>query len=419
MNIKKLLLFVSFLIQAQEQYQHSLYFITNNNAFAVSDEVQTAAFNLNKDLGLSKYYDTTKLMDCAWVQQEFAKDSTHSERQAKTEDNVDITYSYFNRNADTLLVIGPGFTNAKEKMAPFVHMFTNYDIAIVNFRGHGYSNSIRISPLYNMLGIDSSVQLGAHEEKDIIAVTTQLKKTKKYKTVIGLGICFGAFIVAKAESVHMQQHQMPLFDKIILDGCWLSLNKFAEKITNDPYLIINPQTGGASNWVRSLFKRKAISNCLQCCIEKGLNIQFAQVDILDHLKHIHIPTLLFYGKDDLTITRHEFEEIWQGLASTKKAAIITSNPHVHNHLKSKEMYKLATELFIEQDIAQCAACLQNNLALERHIIEAVKNRIKQTPNDTLKPKKMITPKSNRKLYITLATLSVLAGGIWYFMRRTN
>lgn len=411
MNLKTFLIIFSFfnvLISnsaelVQERYNHEFFLISNSEQFKIRKDVTNIAFNLNQSLGLSKFFDTSKIVDARWVKHEFEKDSTHSEETIKTEDGHSISYSYFNRNSDTVIIIGPGFTNNKEKMAPFVHMFAKYDIVLLNFRGHGHSSEIELSPLYKFMGIRTNTTLGATEEKDVFAVIQKLKKEKEYKQVIGLGICYGAFILAKTEGV-AQASGLKAFDKLILDGCWLSLNNFINKIYDDPKLIVNPQTGGAPNWLKNLFKKDTTRCVCGWALKKILDFN-NNIDIRDYLKHITIPTMLFYGKDDLTISRNDFEQIYNSINSTQKCAIITSNPHVHNHLRSKEFYKMAVDIFIENDINKFIELVRSQDKLEKHVIDYMKKSIHMSPTDFLKPKKITVKKSNKNYYIIGACIA--------------
>ena len=52
--------------------------------------------------------------------------------------------------------------------------------------------------------------------------------------------------------------------------------------------------------------------------------------------------------------------MWNATATKKKAAIVTSNPHVWNHLKQKELYKLLIyDLFLQLPYEEFIACLQD------------------------------------------------------------
>jgi hypothetical protein len=119
-----------------------------------------------------------------------------------------------------------------------------------------------------------------------------------------------------------------------------------------------PQRGG---WQRFWLTTKEWSrNFLTGMAESLFSMKFKSVAIMDFLPHIpNIPILYFYGKDDLMVSRHEFEMIWNATPNTQKTVIITSNPHVWNHLKQKELYKLICDLFVQLPHKECIACLQD------------------------------------------------------------
>ena len=412
--VKKTLFFIliSLNIICLDIYNYDTCILTNYKNFELSQEVKNIAFNSNRSLGLSKFFDTSKIVDNIWVKNELQKDRTHQELIAQTSDNKTIEFSYFNRGSDTLILIGPGFTNSKEKMVPFVHMFLDYDIAILNFRGHGHSEW-RFSPLYHLTGIDSNIQLGASEENDVFAVIETLTKNKKYKKIIGLGICFGAFIFVKAEAIAKEKN-LKLFDKLILDGCWLSLDLAKEKIFNDPYLIISPQHGGAPDYLKYIFQNKVFKNSLEWCVESACSIKFAHISLEKYLKEIKIPVLIFQGKNDLMISRSEFEEIWNNL-ETEKIAIITNNPHVHNHLRSKELYKLVCDMFMEENFSNFINILSDYKKLNETLITKTKSFHKKDIKDFLKP---ITVKNKKHFpYWTLLLIVPVIYGIKKFKDR--
>lgn len=182
----------------------------------------------------------------------------------------------------------------------------------------------------------------------VFAAINHVQTIKKYEKVIGLGICYGAFIFAKAQAI-AEEHNLPSFDKLILDGCWTSLNDFIAKVKTDPQLINNPQRGGASDEVKWLFSKNIVSGSIVGGLQSYLGVDMNGGNLLPLMPKIKKAQILFfYGKDDLTIDRKQFEKLWD-LTVAKKMGIITSNPHVHNHLRSKELYKLITELFIENE----------------------------------------------------------------------
>lgn len=388
--------------ESDDKYAHDLYLLSIDHANPMSKDIPETALKINQELGLSKFFDTQKLVDSNWVEKEFKKDKSHSEHTVTIEDGYTLTYSYFSRGSKQLLIIGPGFTNSKEKMAPFVHMFTTYDIVILNFRGHGKSKDLKINPLYHTIGIDGKVQLGAKEEKDIIAVVNDVKSKNKYEKTVGLGLCFGAFTMAKAEIAENKKGNK-LFDKLILDGMWSSLDKFAKKIADNPALIFNPQDGDASIFVRSIFDK--IKSKVQLLIERLTGVSFDQIDITEDLKNIKIPVLMIYGKDDLTITREEFETSFNNLGTKQKTAIITSNPHVRNHLKSKELYKLVSEVFIEKEFDEFIKTIDSKEKIEHFAQEQLRKKLSSKNYLDTIPKRDSAIRPNTQQ--TLLTLNLL------------
>ena len=270
-----------------------------------------------------------------------------------------IYCTYFSRNSNILMVGGAGFTNPKEKASPLLDLFPDYDILLIDYKGQGlhkYEGSFleRFNPANWLFKVNTKiVNLGKDEEEDIIETVQIFKALQKpYKQTIGWGMCYSAFIFAKASAIEPN-----LFDKLILDGCWLSLNKFIKKLLNDPKLMLSPQYGGWSQHL--LFRQKWFQKVFRWFGEKSFRMKFSGISIKALLPKITIPILFWQSKKDLTITREEFEYIWENVGSTEKTAIITSNEHVLNHLKQKTFYKAAGEAFVELDNKSFLECLDN------------------------------------------------------------
>jgi len=269
--------------------------------------------------------------------------------QAKTTDGQMIHGTLLRRNSKTLLVVGAGFTNYREQMAPFGDMFTKYDVLFFDFRGHGYEEENPLLPTTwksfskKLLGIDrKKARLGLCEEQDVKAIVEHTKSKYEYNQVIGLGICYSTCIFVKTAALYPQ-----IFDKLILDGCWLSLHHATEILARDPGMIARPQRHSslANNW---LIKQKWFRSMLLNFAQRFLNIEFNTVSILDYAPKLpNIPILFIHGKDDVLIPRNQFEVIWHATLIPRKTAIITSNEHVWNHLKQKEAYKEWCELFVD------------------------------------------------------------------------
>lgn len=306
-------------------------------------------------LSYSPFFDTSFIGNASQVRS-FHLKPKHEQREVgrvfevTTDDGVIIEGTFFDRGSDTLIIIGSGFTNEREKMSPFLHLFPSYDIALFDFRGHGYKELDLAKPRtwYKntsefVFGVDATIsRLGACEEKDVFAVVDGLKTLKPYERVFGASLCYGSFIFLKALAL-----RPGLFDKVIVDGCWESVGQIIQHLRQDMGLTCNPQHGGlqdhcvwSSQWAQDAvlwFARKVA----------GLSYQ-DDLSLLNFLPLIKdTPILFFYGKHDLMVDRSEFQSLWSALKSDQKSAIITSNPHVLNHIKQKELYRLISELFFE------------------------------------------------------------------------
>ncbi len=343
-------------------------------SFELPKEVTYRTKEQYQHLNDSDFFNTRFIRSPKKIKAHYLNPKSPAHQQGKiipvtTEDGIKLNCTFFDRgeNSKKLLIIGGGFTNEREIMIPFVEMFADgYDIVLMEYRGHGLKDFKYFhpatwinGPTKSIFGANlSDVRLGAAEEKDVFAVVNEFKNKKNYEKVAGLGVCYSALIFIKSEAVWQQRTGEKLFnDGIIADGCWLSLQNFIEKIAKDPKLILVPQRGGwKDKW---LVRQPWFENSLTWFAQKLFYTKFNEVSILDYLPHIkNIPILYFYGKDDLVINRSEFEIIWNA-TKTQKAAIVTSNPHVINHIKQKELYKKCVEDFLNLPFKGFISSLQS------------------------------------------------------------
>ncbi len=340
-----------------------IYHNENQEPFTLQEEIFFQAKENNKSLNDSELFDRNFLKNNIFqVHETLVNNYNGQEVIITTQDNIEINCLYFNRNSDNLIVVGAGFTNAKELMAPFINMFPNYDIVLFDYRGHGINQkdiSVWYKPLTKVkkyinkaFGVDTNItRMASMEDLDVTAVVEYFKynNNKKYTCVTGLGICYSALIFLQAQALHRTKK---LFDKIILDGCWLSLKKFVTKLSQDPKLLISPQFGGLQYTYP--FNQKWFQKGFRIMAPIVLNIDYENSNLNNLLTFItNTPILYFYGKNDLTIDRTDFETIFNGLSASENrnaiTAIITPIPHVRNHLWIKEFYKFACDNFIELD----------------------------------------------------------------------
>lgn len=373
-----------------DKYGHKTFILLKDElkSFPITKEIENLARVNDIYINYTEFFKTNNIANPAIISQKFAEEGA-KEITLTTEDGLNLSCTFFDRGKDKAIIIGPGFTNVKEKMAPFAHIYIDYDVLIINFRGHGHKGPT-LNPLVKLLGIDTNTKMAVTEEKDVFAAVQYLedKPGKNYSAIIGHGVCFGALIFAKAQAMK-ELNGEKLFDRLICDGMWHSLDKFKEKIIDDPKLIANPQHGGASAPIKWLFAQSWFNKTIQTIIEKGLGIQFSEVHIVEYVKEISIPMLLFYGKNDLTIYRDEFEEIWNTMQGENKIACINSNPHVISHLKQKELYRLICKLFIEKEgLDDIVEPLKDENKLIEYFKTYVKENSETISDKTIKSKKM-------------------------------
>lgn len=335
-------------------------------------------------LNLSLFFNVNFILNANNVRTEQKKRLNTTFFTATTVDGQTLSCTYIDRKSNNILIVGPGFTNNRELMAPFVAMFDSYDVVLFDYRGHGYNNDAQwlapstweLSLSKYLFGVNAKkTTLGAKEDLDVLAVIEKVKSMKPNSKIHGLGVCFSTFIFLKVAA------QYPgAFDKLILDGSWTIFKEILDKLKKDPKLICTPQNGGWKN--HYLFKRSFVQRMFEPLAYWLMGFRLPDLSIFDVLKQgqealKNTPILFFQGKNDLLIARSEFEDLWNALPCSSKATILTSNPHVRNHWKQKELYKLIGEAFIELPFQTFSEILFNIPALTTYLIEKNNQKITQ------------------------------------------
>jgi len=358
--------------------------------FELNPEIENFAKKINERLNTSIFFDPSFILNSKRVRQYLAKPKyfqSHSGKtvQVKTEDGQTLGCTYLDRGSKKLMIVGAGFTNKREVMAPFIDMFLDYDIVLFDYRGHGYKEFKYLDPstwlelpTKMLFGADlNKARMGAEEEKDVLAIVDEFRKNRNYEQVVGLGVCYSALIFVKAAAIRQRESKgkEKLFDNLILDCCWLSLQDYVDKLLLDLKLIVSPQYGGwKDKWP---VKKRWFQNLIYYFGQKLFYTKFNEVSILDYLPELNgIPILYFYGKNDIVISRQEFEIIWNATRTEEKTVILTSNPHVRNHLKQKEFYKLACDLFLNLPQKEFVQCLKDKNKLMEYYMKEQQNLLK-------------------------------------------
>lgn len=246
-----------------------------------------------------------------------------------------IYCNYFDRNSDKLVVIGSPFADHKENMVSFLRIF-DCDILLFDHRGHHYFETNLYNPLSWKLDPrkilfplnGKKITMGRLEHLDTITVTETFKKRKSYKQVFGFGTCYSGVTAIKAQSVYKQETGKNLFDKIIVDGAWSSLqNELGYQINsvidgNNPRVKFCPI---GLKWSRKVPILITMATKIFEMIS-GIPMRKLKLNTLEYLKTIDIPILFIHGRQDTQVPIEDFYKTWN---ATNK----TSQKSRYNHAK--------------------------------------------------------------------------------------
>jgi hypothetical protein len=283
-----------------------------------------------------------------------------------------IHCTFINRKSGTLLVFGPGFPVARQKMLTFIKLFSipKYDLLLFDYPGIGAEHSIGkssyflpwkwkgfLSWLIGKVDFNASA-LGATEEEEVITVVNYFKKKNKYKKVYGLGVCFSAYVFAKVIC-----KRPDLFDKLILDGVWLSVERVVRTIAKNPSLICsseNPRSPVAYLTRRDWFQSVSVN-----MLEWLAWTKIKTPSMVSYLSELKCPVLFFQCLNDCYCSNDEFLKIWDGIKG-EKTACFTKNSHGRNHVKQPKVYKEIANKFFELSGNDFLNFLQGNAMKSRN-----------------------------------------------------
>lgn len=255
----------------------------------------------------------------------------------KTNSGIAFDALFFDRHSTVALVLGQGFPASKESMTCFAKLFQDYDIIVFDYRWSNIcSYLLRPSSIFQPVK-----SLVLNEIEEVVSVINFLKSYKNYSQIIGLGECYSNFLFVAAQ-VREQKENSILFDKLILDSCWLSLKSFTKSISIDPLLPLYPQTGGCPNFIKSLLSSRFINKPLLYLI----SFFIPRLTIKNYLSKLHsTPILFIHGINDKMVPVEHFNRIWSYAKSTPKVALLTPYGHSEN-LYDKYIYKQVCDNFI-------------------------------------------------------------------------
>ncbi len=281
---------------------------------------------------------------------------------------IKIPYTFIDRNSSKLLVVGGGYTDARDMYAPLAVMFPNYDIVFFDYRGHGMDQG---SLFYKCFGANVfRTRFGSAEHEEVFAIVDEIKNRKVsinqhgYEKVFGMGFCFSAVTFAHAETLKPET-----FDKLVLECPWISqkivLRRVFGKVdVSKEVLSRQARYRILRGFVRtlSLFgitKHKIVRYLCTRSGYKKLNCHEIMRGLTDK------PILFFHGTNDFIVPNEEFEKVWELAHGPEHYAITTPSRHTLTRIKYKELFKLAADLFFEGTKDDIVNGLQSEDELER------------------------------------------------------
>ena len=396
---------------------------TQRGAFDLSPTFSTIAQHLYGNLNFSPLFLTDNLLNPKKMRELLLNPhiAGGTPVTVTTSDGEQIACTFFDRNSDKLLIIGTGFGNEQEKVAPLVHIFDKMNVVIFSYRGHGINekkiidttqwkvkptNKIKgyleqLAPFINWNRVPninlSKTTLGKKEEQDILAVTNhfsqqRIAQKQKYQKKFAMFFCFSSYVGSKIAS------QYPgLFDKIIFDSSMHAPHEIIDRVASKPQLLFDPQRASwdsviavkkASVSVRELLQEniftKTIVNFLKSVLPKRSGTEKTTANYLSKIK---VPILFFHGKmDKMTPLESDFKKNWDAVESTEKLAVIFDDTkHLTSCIKHKELYKFIATMFFEQSHDEFVDCLENPKNAVQYIQADLSRKLNEVENNIINP----------------------------------
>lgn len=252
---------------------------------------------------------------------------------------IKISATLFDRDSDTLIVAGQSFNHNKKSVYALASIYPNFDIITFNYRWTSlWSFFCRLSSICNPIQ-----ELFLNEHEEITTIVNYIKKKKDYTSIIGHALCYSTYPFLEAQ-VKSLESEKPLFDKLILDSAFSTIDDVLDKITEKPFLICNSQMNLTPPWLQTLLNYLYIPKFIRFLLPK--HPQTSIPSLLTAIKDT--PIMLIHGKDDILVPLNEtFENIWNAASKTIRFAYFTPYEHVMNLSKNRGLYKKICELFIK------------------------------------------------------------------------
>lgn len=261
---------------------------------------------------------------------------------------VKIRSSLYRNNKQSLIVIGLGKGADQKAYGIYIAALSNfYDVLVFE-----YEWQVNKPSLYDKIFhlVKTYFTYNHDEVLSVVGYIRNNTDSFKYDQIIGLGECYSGFMFVKAQALAKKNNEK-LFDKLILDSVFLSLDMFIAAIIKDPCMSCDPLKGGMPKIIKPLFlipywtMYKPIAALLRPHLEG--------VSMLHYLPDISIPLLYIRGANDPAITDDHFTSLWNSIGSCEKAAFITPFHHSNSFQRAGRAYYLdILRNFIDSDFMQ-------------------------------------------------------------------
>lgn len=228
--------------------------ITNENkVITLSKNTLNQIIKKHSNLNESPLFNVVNLKNKEWLKEEAIRRGGEVVN-IETEEGFYIPCTYFNKHSNKIIVMGTGFGNSRNKLLPLLEIFPSYDVLFIGYWGKegNYSKDKSQTSLYkNPPNIRYFAQRFRREANDVKAAVRYVrnKLEKKYRQVIGLGMCYSSYTFSKAQA-EAESNQEILFDKLIFDSSWYSARAVGDKIAEDPFLSWNFAYGGTPGYLK-------------------------------------------------------------------------------------------------------------------------------------------------------------------------
>ena len=264
--------------------------------------------------------------------------------EIQTEDGYCVYGELFDRGSDVLLVVGQGFQSHREYYVPDLALFPECDILLIDYVGNGLNHipQTKIASFsYKYYVVDMcATRLGSTDEVDVINLVKTVKQRKVYTHCYGHAFCHSVPIFVKAAIT-----EPTLFEKLIIDGCWSSIEQVIKKVARD-FTCLCSKDLAAKSHCKFITYREWFQNGLCHLIEKLSGVNLSRIEPLEtHLSRLTIPVLFFQSSVDDFCSMDQFEIIWQSIRSDK-VAVITPHFHCRTHVYEPKIYEALASAFL-------------------------------------------------------------------------